>query len=132
MGTSLLAAGVLLLGGVAYHFLPAYREKVDFPTISVSAQELGVYLAMATSSLAAPLERRFAQIAGVDEITSVSSLGGSYITIQFDLNREINGAARDVQSAINAASGELLSGLPQLSSYREQQSVGCAHHGLGA
>ena len=120
VGTSLLAAGVLLLGAVAYHFLPvAPLPKVDFPTISVSAQEPGVDPATAASSLAAPLERRFAQIAGVTEITSVSSLGGSYITIQFDLNRDINGAARDVQSAIDAASGELPSGLPQPPSYRK-------------
>jgi len=120
VGTSLLAAGVLLLGAVAYHFLPvAPLPKVDFPTISVSAQEPGVDPATAASSLAAPLERRFAQIAGVNEITSVSSLGGSNITIQFDLNRDINGAARDVQSAIDAAAGELPSGLPQPPSYRK-------------
>jgi len=120
VGTSLLAAGVLLLGAVAYHFLPvAPLPKVDFPTISVSAQEPGVDPATAASSLAAPLERRFAEIAGVSEITSVSGLGGSNITIQFDLDRDINGAARDVQSAINAASGELPSGLPQPPSYRK-------------
>jgi hydrophobe/amphiphile efflux-1 (HAE1) family protein len=109
-----------MLGAVAYYFLPvAPLPKVDFPTISVSAQEPGVDPQTAASSLAAPLERRFAQIAGVSEITSVSSLGGSSITIQFDLNRDINGAARDVQSAINAASGELPSGLPQPPSYRK-------------
>ena len=120
VGTSLLAAGVLLLGTVAYYFLPvAPLPKVDFPTISVGVQEPGVDPQTAASSLAAPLERRFAQIAGVSEITSVSSLGGSSITIQFDLNRDINGAARDVQSAINAASGELPSGLPQPPSYRK-------------
>ena len=120
VGTSLLAAGVLLLGAVAYHFLPvAPLPKVDFPTISVSAQEPGVDPATAASSLAAPLERRFAQIAGVNEITSVSSLGGSNITIQFDLSRDINGAARDVEAAINAASGELPTGLPQPPSYRK-------------
>ncbi|HEU0274444.1 MAG TPA: efflux RND transporter permease subunit [Candidatus Udaeobacter sp.] len=120
VGTSLLAAGVLLLGGVAYYFLPvAPLPKVDFPTISVAVQEPGVDPQTAASSLAAPLERRFAEIAGVSEITSVSSLGGSSITIQFDLDRDINGAARDVQSAINAASGELPSGLPQPPSYRK-------------
>src|SRR5246500_2068329 len=120
VGTSLLAAGVLLLGAVSYHFLPvAPLPKVDFPTINVSAQEPGVDPQTAASSLAAPLERRFTQIAGVSEITSASSLGGSSITIQFDLNRDINGAARDVQSAINAASGELPSGLPQPPSYRK-------------
>jgi hydrophobe/amphiphile efflux-1 (HAE1) family protein len=120
VGTSLLAAGVLLFGALAYHFLPvAPLPSVDYPTISVSAQEPGVDPATAASSLAAPLERRFAQIAGVSEITSVSSLGGSSITIQFDLNRDINGAARDVQSAINAAAGELPTGLPQPPSYRK-------------
>jgi multidrug efflux pump subunit AcrB len=120
VGTSLLAAGVLLLGAVAYHFLPvAPLPKVDFPTISVTAQEPGVDPETAASSLAAPLERRFSQIAGVSEITSVSSLGGSSITIQFDLNRDINGAARDVQSAINAAAGELPTGLPQPPFYRK-------------
>ena len=120
VGTSLLAAGILLLGAVAYHFLPvAPLPKVDFPTIHVSAQQPGVDPATAASSLAAPLERRFAQIAGVTEITSVSSLGGTSITIQFDLSRDINGAARDVQSAINAAAGELPSGLPNPPSYHK-------------
>jgi hydrophobe/amphiphile efflux-1 (HAE1) family protein len=120
VGTSLLAAGVLLLGAVAYHFLPvAPLPKVDFPTISVTAQEPGVDPETAASSLAAPLERRFSQIAGVSEITSVSSLGGSSITIQFDLSRDINGAARDVQSAISAAAGELPTGLPQPPFYRK-------------
>jgi hydrophobe/amphiphile efflux-1 (HAE1) family protein len=120
VGTSLLAFGILLLGAVSYHFLPvAPLPHVDFPTISVSAQEPGVDPQTAATSLAAPLERRFAQIAGVNEITSVSSLGGSSITIQFDLNRDINGAARDVQSAIDAASGELPSGLPQPPFYRK-------------
>src|ERR1043165_1751785 len=109
VGTSLLAVGVLLLGSVAYYFLPvAPLPKVDFPTIAVGVQEPGVDPQTAASSLAAPLERRFAQIAGVSEITSVSSLGGSSITIQFDLNR-----------AINAASGELPGGLPQPPSYRK-------------
>src|SRR6476619_1117273 len=120
VGTSLLAAGVLLLGAVAYYFLPvALLPKVDFPTINVSAQEPGVDPQTAASSLAAPLERRFSQIAGVSEITSVSSLGGSSMTIQFDLNRDINGAARDIQAAINAAAGELPSGLPNPPSYHK-------------
>ena len=120
VGTSLLAAGVLLLGAVAYYFLPvAPLPKVDFPTISVGVQEPGVDPQTAASSLAAPLERRFAQIAGVSEITSVSSLGGSSIAIQFDLNRDINGAARDVLSAINASAGELPTGLPQPPTYRK-------------
>src|SRR5690242_4766042 len=120
VGTSLLAAGVLLLGAVAYHFLPvAPLLKVDFPTLSVSALEPWADPVTAASSRAAPLERRVAQIAGILEVTSVSSLGGSNITIQFDLNRDINGAARDVQSAIDAASGELPGGLPQPPFYRK-------------
>ncbi len=120
VGTSLLAAGVLLLGAVAYCFLPvAPLPKVDFPTISVSVQQPGIDPQTAASSLAAPLERRFSQIAGVDEITSVSSLGGASVTLQFDLDRDINGAARDVQSAINAAAGELPTGLPNPPSYRK-------------
>ena len=100
IGTSLLAFGMLLFRGcLAYHFLPiAPLPSVDYPTISVSVQEPGVDPATAASSLAAPLERRFSQIAGVNEITSVSSLGGASITIQFDLNRDINGAARDVEA----------------------------------
>lgn len=120
VGTSLLAAGLLLLGAVAYCFLPvAPLPKVDFPTISVSVNQPGIDPQTAASSLAAPLERRFSQIAGVSEITSVSSLGGASVTLQFDLDRDINGAARDVQSAINAAAGELPSGLPNPPSYRK-------------
>ncbi len=108
-----------MLGAVAFFFLPvAPLPKVDFPTIMVSALQPGVDPATAATSLAAPLERRFSQIAGVSEITSVSSLGGASITIQFDLSRNINGAARDVQSAINAAAGELPSGLAHPPSYR--------------
>jgi len=120
IGTSLLAIGLLILGIVAFRTLPvAPLPKVDFPTISVSAQQPGVDPGTAASSLAAPLEKRFSQIAGVSEITSVSSLGGTSINIQFDLSRDINGAARDVQSAINAAAGELPTGLPQPPSYRK-------------
>ena len=120
IGTSLLAFGLLLFGALAYHFLPvAPLPSVDYPTISVSVQEPGVDPATAASSLAAPLERRFAQIAGVNEITSTSSLGGASIAIQFDLNRDINGAARDVEAAINAAAGELPTGLPSPPTYRK-------------
>ncbi len=120
IGTSLLALGLLLLGVLAYYFLPiAPLPSVDYPTIFVNAQEPGVDPATAASSLAAPLERRFAQIAGVNEITSTSSLGGASISIQFDLTRDINGAARDVEAAINAASGELPSGLPNPPTYRK-------------
>ena len=120
IGTSLLAAGLLLLGLVAYHFLPiAPLPQVDFPTIQVSAGLPGVDPETAATSLAAPLERRFAQIAGVTEITSGSNIGGAGIGIQFNLDRDINGAARDVEAAINAAGGELPLGLPNPPTYRK-------------
>src|ERR1039458_7604026 len=106
VGTSLLAAGILLLGAVSYHFLPvAPLPAGDSPTINVNVQEPGVDPATAASSLAAPLERRFAEIAGVSEIPSVSSLGGSSITLQFDLNRDINGAARASDPLILGGAG---------------------------
>src|ERR1700739_4076763 len=104
IATSLLAAGLMLAGRVAYKFLPvAALPQVDFPTINVSASYPGVDPETAATSLAAPLERRFANIAGVNEITSVSQLNGTRITLQFDLSRNINAAARDVQTGINAA-----------------------------
>jgi multidrug efflux pump len=120
IATSLLAVGLMLAGLVAYRFLPvAPLPQVDFPTINVSASYPGVDPETAATSLAAPLERRFANIAGVNEITSVSQLNGTRITLQFDLSRDINGAARDVQAAINAASSELPAGLPSPPSYRK-------------
>ena len=103
-GTSLLATGLFLTGIVAYHFLPvAPIPRVDYPMINVRAALPGADPATMASTVAAPLERRLGQISGVTEITSVSSLGSSRITIQFDLNRSIEGAARDVQAALNAA-----------------------------
>ena len=120
IATSLLAIGLMLAGVVAYRFLPvAPLPQVDFPTINVSANYSGVDPETAATSLAAPLERRFANIAGVNEITSVSQLNGTRITLQFDLSRDINGAARDVQAAINAASSELPPGLPSPPTYRK-------------
>jgi multidrug efflux pump len=120
IATSLLAIGIMLVGAVAYNFLPvAPLPQVDFPSINVSATYSGVDPETAATSLAAPLERRFANIAGVNEITSVSQLNGTRITLQFDLSRDINGAARDVQAAINAASSELPPGLPSPPTYRK-------------
>jgi multidrug efflux pump len=120
IATSLLAIGLMLVGAVAYKFLPvAPLPQVDFPSINVSATYSGVDPETAATSLAAPLERRFANIAGVNEITSVSQLNGTRITLQFDLSRDINGAARDVQAAINAASSELPPGLPSPPTYRK-------------
>ena len=119
-GTSLLAVGLFLLGVVAYRFLPvAAIPRVDFPMVSVSASLPGADPATVASSLAAPLERRIAQISGVTEITSVSTLGGTSITIQFDLDRNVDGAARDVQAAINAAASELPVNLPAPPTYRK-------------
>ena len=120
IATSLLAIGLMLAGLVAYKVLPvAPLPQVDFPTVNVSANYSGVDPETAATSLAAPLERRFANIAGVNEITSVSQLNGARITLQFDLSRDINGAARDVQAAINAASSELPPGLPNPPTYRK-------------
>ena len=119
-GTSLLAAGLFLMGIVAYHFLPvAAIPRVDYPIISVSASLPGAEPATVASALAAPLERHLAQISGVSEITSISTLGGTSVTIQFALDRNIDGAARDVQAAINASASELPLDLPNPPTYRK-------------
>src|SRR5260370_20409418 len=118
--TSLLAIGLFILGIVAYRSLPvAPMPRVDSPMISVSASLPGADPATVASSLAAPLERRLGQISGVTELTSISTLGGCSVTIQFDLNRNVDGAARDVQAAINAASGDLPINLPGPPTYRK-------------
>src|SRR5438874_1631761 len=119
-GTSLLAAGLFLAGIVAYHFLPvAPIPRVDFPMITVSAALPGADPAAVAATVAAPLERRLGQISGVSEITSVSTLGGTAISIQFSLDRNVDGAARDVQAAINAAAGDLPFNLPAPPTYRK-------------
>src|SRR5882762_8260320 len=120
VGTSLLAAGLFLMGIVAYRFLPvAAIPRVDFPVISVSASLPGADPATVASSVAAPLERRLGQISGVTEMTSQSTLGGTSITLQFDLNRNVDRAARDVQAAINAAANDLPINLPSPPTYRK-------------
>src|SRR5215813_9352676 len=120
VGTSLLAIGLFLMGIVAYRFLPvAALPRVDFPVISVSASLPGADPATVASSVAAPLERRLGQISGVTEMTSVSTLGGTSITLQFDLNRNVDSAARDVQAAINAAASDLPINLPGPPTYRK-------------
>ena len=106
IGTILLTIGVALAGIAAYFNLPVSPlPQVDFPTISVQAGLPGASPETMASSVATPLERQFGRIAGVTEMTSTSSLGGTNITLQFDLNRNIDAAARDVQAAINAARG---------------------------
>ncbi|MFO0575384.1 MAG: multidrug efflux RND transporter permease subunit [Polyangia bacterium] len=113
VATSLLAAALLLSGLVGYTQLPvAPLPRVDFPTISVNVGLPGASPETMAAAVAAPLERRFGRIAGLSEITSVSSLGATSLTLQFDLDRDVDAAARDVQAAINAAGGDLPSNLP--------------------
>ena len=120
VGTTLLAVGLLLVGIVAYRFLPvASMPNVELPTIRVSASRPGADPAIIAATVAAPLERHLATIAGVTEITSVSSLGQTSITMQFDLARNIEGAARDVQAAINAALIDLPGDLQSRPSFRK-------------
>jgi HAE1 family hydrophobic/amphiphilic exporter-1 len=120
VGTSLLMAGILFVGLVAYPLLPvAPLPQVDFPTIQVSASLPGGSPETMASSVAQPLERQLAQIPGIAQMTSTSSLGSTAVTIQFDLNRNIDGAANDVQGAINAASGQLPKNLPSPPTYRK-------------
>src|SRR5689334_15272715 len=120
VGTTLLAIGLLLLGIVAYRFLPvSSMPNVELPTIRVSASRPGADPAIIAATVAAPLERQLGTIAGVTEITSVSSLGQTSIIVQFDLSRNIEGAARDVQAAINASLTDLPSDLPSLPSFRK-------------
>ncbi|MDB4934798.1 MAG: Cobalt-zinc-cadmium resistance protein CzcA [Labilithrix sp.] len=120
IATVLLAAAVLIAGMLSYVLLPvAPLPRVDFPTIQVSANLPGASPETMASAVATPLERRFGRIAGVAEITSTSALGTTNITMQFDLDRDVESAARDVQAAINAAGGELPADLPSRPSYRK-------------
>jgi hydrophobe/amphiphile efflux-1 (HAE1) family protein len=120
IATSLLMAGILLIGVVAWPLLPvAALPQVDFPTISVSASLPGASPETMASSVATPLEYQFAQIPGLTEMTSSSVLGGMSITLQFGLDRDIDAAAQDIQSAIDAAGGQLPKNLPAPPSYRK-------------
>ncbi len=120
IATSLLMIGILAAGIVAYPLLPvAPLPQVDFPTIQVTTQLPGADPVTMASSVTAPLERQFAQIAGVTQMTSSSVLGVSSITVQFDLTRNIDAAAGDLQAAINAASGQLPTTLPSPPTYRK-------------
>ncbi len=120
VATILLAIGLLLAGAVAYRFLPvAALPSIDIPTIVVFASRPGADPETMATSIAAPLERRLGEIAGVTEITSVNSVGAANIIIQFDVDRDIDGAAHDVQAAINAAETDLPSDLPSPPYYRK-------------
>ena len=120
VATTLLTLGVALAGIVSFTLLPvAPLPQIDFPTISVQASLPGASPETMASTVATPLERSLGVIAGVTEITSSSSLGSTRITLQFDLSRDIDGAARDVQAALNAASTLLPTGLPSNPTYRK-------------
>ena len=120
VATSLLSMALLLAGAVAYSLLPvASLPNVDFPVIGVSAGLPGGSPETMASAVATPLERQFGRIAGVNQMTSSSSLGSASVTLQFDINRDIDAAARDVQASINAARSQLPSYLPQNPSYRK-------------
>src|SRR5271157_1311511 len=120
VATTLLTAGVTLAGAIAFKVLPVSPlPQVDFPTISVSASLPGASPEITASAIATPLERQFSHIAGITEMTSSSSLGSTSITLQFDLSRDIDGAARDVEAAINAARTYLPANLPANPTYRK-------------
>ena len=120
IATSLLMGGILLIGIVAWPLLPvAPLPQVDFPTIVVSTNLPGASPETMATSVATPLEYQFAEIPGMSQMTSTSVLGNAQITLQFDLDRSIDGAALDVQSAINAASGQLPKNLPSPPSYKK-------------
>jgi len=120
VATTLLTVGLVLAGVIAFQLLPVSPlPQVDFPTISVNASLPGADPQTMSTSVAAPLERQFGRIAGVTEMTSTSNRGSTSITLQFELNRDINGAARDVQGAINAARGYLPANLTSNPSYRK-------------
>jgi multidrug efflux pump len=120
VATILLSLGLLLAGLVAYRFLPiSALPSIDIPTIVVIAARPGADPETMANSVAAPLERRLGEISGVTEITSTSSIGNTSVVVQFDIDRDINGAARDVQAAINAAITDLPSDLPTRPYYRK-------------
>src|ERR1700693_6156539 len=120
IATTLLTVAIALAGVAAFRVLPVSPlPQVDFPTVSVSASLPGASPETMASTVATPLERALGRIAGITEMTSVSSLGSTNLTLQFDLDRNIDGAARDVQSAINAARTLLPTGLPSNPTYRK-------------
>ena len=120
VATTLLTVAIALAGAVAYEVLPvAPLPEVDFPTISVSSGLPGASADIMASSVATPLERQFGHIAGVTEMTSASTLGSTSVTIQFDLSRDIDGAARDVEAAINASRTYLPANLPGNPTFRK-------------
>jgi multidrug efflux pump len=120
IATTLLAIGLAIAGIVAFNLLPVSAlPQIDFPTINVQASLPGASAEVMATSVATPLERQLGRVAGITEMTSTSNLGSTRITVQFDLARDIDGAARDVQAAINAARSQLPANLPNNPSYRK-------------
>jgi len=120
VGTSLLMLAIALAGYVAFRLLPvAPLPQVDFPTISISASLPGASPETMAAAVAQPLERQFGQVSGITQMTSTSTLGATSVTLQFELNRDIDAAAQDVQAAISAAGRQLPNGLPAPPSYRK-------------
>src|SRR6202142_4248222 len=120
VATTLLSLAILMAGAIAFYFLPVGAlPEVDFPTIQVSGALPGASPETMASSVATPLERQFGRIANLTELTSTSYLGATSIVLQFDLNRNIDAAARDVQAAINAAAGQLPATLPSKPTYKK-------------
>jgi multidrug efflux pump len=120
VATTLITVGIALAGAIAFSVLPVSPlPEVDFPTVSVSSSLPGASAEIMASSVATPLERQFGHIAGLTEMTSASSLGSTSVTLQFDLSRDIDGAARDVEAAINAARTYLPANLPGNPTYRK-------------
>jgi multidrug efflux pump len=120
IATTLLAIGFAVAGMVAFNQMPiSALPQIDFPTISVTAALPGASPEVMATSIAAPIEKQLSRIAGILEMTSASRLGTTRITVQFDLSRNIDGAARDVQAALNAAQGQLPSNLPSHPTYKK-------------
>src|SRR5438046_10172588 len=121
VATSLLTLALAMAGGLGFYFLPvAPLTQVEYPTINVSTNLAGASPATMASAVTTPLERTFGRVAGITEMTSSSNTGQGNITMQFDLDRNIDAAARDVQAAINAARGQLPANLPNNPGYRKQ------------
>src|SRR5580704_4481805 len=120
VATTLLLTAMTLGGGIAYTLLPVSAlPEVDFPTIGVFANLPGASPEVMAAAVATPLEKQFTRIAGITEMTSRSTVGSAQVTLQFELSRDINAAARDVQAAINASAAFLPANLPQLPRYRK-------------
>ncbi len=125
VATSLISFAILLAGVVAYNLLPVSSlPQVEYPVIGVGASLPGADPATMASAVATPLERQFGRIAGINKMTSISQIGATGIQLQFDLNRDINGAARDVQAAIAAARSQLPANLPGNPTLRKANSAG--------